>query len=214
MTRLVLAVAMLVALLAAPAALAHGIGGKQGYVSTLTAVEPPTLGLYVDVLQGDDRLSLTNSSEEELVVLGYENEPYLRIGPDGVYRNVRSPATYLNADRLGKVDVPADADPKAPPEWEKVSAETTYEWHDHRIHWMSTIPPPAIRDDPRARHHVFDWAVPVELGGKPVTIRGSLDYVPPKKESFNYLFVIPPVLALLLAAGAWIALRRRAVPTG
>jgi hypothetical protein len=208
------ALAALAALLAAPVALAHGIGASQGYVSTLTALAPPTLDLYVKILQGDDRLSVSNTSRKELVVFGYENEPYLRITPRGVYRNGRSPATYLNDDRFGNVELPADADPKAAPRWEKVSDETSYTWHDHRIHWMNTIPPPAIRYQPNVRHHFFDWTVPAELGGKPLAIRGSLDYIPPKKDSFNFLFVLPPVLALILAAGAWLALRRRSATAG
>jgi hypothetical protein len=194
----------------APAGLlAHGGGAQRGYVSTLTAVQPPNLGLFVDVLEGDDRLSLTNTTGEEVVVAGYEGEPYLRFAGDGVFRNVRSPATYLNEDRFAKVELPADADPEAAPEWEKVSDTTSYEWHDHRIHWMSETPPRAIRDDPDVPHHVFDWTVPATLAGEPLAIRGSLDYVPPDRGGFSLLYVLPPVLALAAAGGAWLVLRRR-----
>ena len=67
------------------------------------------------------------------------SEPYLRFLADGtVERNLRSEATYLNEDRQGAVDLPAQADHEAEPEWETVADDGTYAWHDHRIHWMGT----------------------------------------------------------------------------
>jgi hypothetical protein len=192
----------------APGAGAHGVGASHGYVSTLSRLDPPNLGVFVEIVQGDDRLRLTNTTGEELVVLGYEGEPYLRFGSDGVYRNARSPATYLNEDRFAKAPVPPDADPKAAPEWVRVSSGRHYEWHDHRIHWMSTIPPRSIQDAPGKRHHVFDWTVPAQLAGRPLAIHGSLDYMPPEASGFNALWVIPPAIAVLAVLGAWIALRR------
>ena len=206
-----LVVLVAAALAAAPAALAHGEGAERGYVSTLTAVEPPNVGLFVDVLEGDDRLALTNTTGKPLLVLGYEGEPYLRFDAEGVYENARSPAAALNNDRYGRVELPPEADPAAEPDWRKVADGRTYEWHDHRIHWMSQTPPPSIRDDPDTPEHVFDWKVPAELDGRPLLIRGSLDYVPPGGSGLDLLYVIPPIVALLAAGGAaWLLLRRRA----
>ena len=50
-------------------------------------------------------------------MLGYQDEPYLRVGPDGVFENRRSPAVYLNANRRGSTAVPRSADPDAEPDW-------------------------------------------------------------------------------------------------
>jgi hypothetical protein len=50
------------------------------------------------------------------VILGQDGEPYLRFTTDGAFRNVRSPATYLNEDRCANAELPATADPEAAPE--------------------------------------------------------------------------------------------------
>ena len=83
----------------------HGIG--RGYVSTVAAIEPNVLGVSAFVVGGDDRLLLRNLSGRTIVVRGYDGEPYLRISPDGVDENTRSPATYLNRERFPRGPAPA-----------------------------------------------------------------------------------------------------------
>ena len=203
-------VAALVALAVSPAAVAHDDGGARGFRSTVTGVTPRTAGLVVRVRDFDDRLDVRNGTGGELVVLGYEGEPYLAFRDGHVYRNVRSPATYLNDDRFGKVSLPAHADPEAEPRWDEVAPSERYEWHDHRIHWMSegSLPPKvaAAEDEP---HHVFDWAVPARLDGKPLVIAGSLDYEPPPEGNPTVLIAVVVVLALAGAAAVALRLLRR-----
>jgi hypothetical protein len=175
----------------------------------VTAVAPKLDGLRVQVLQGDDRLDVRNDSGREVVIEGYEGEPYLRFGAaGGVFRNANSPATYLNEERYGTVDVPASASKTAPPRWEKIARGRSYDWHDHRIHWMSTIDPPKVRQAKDKPHHVFDWKVPGTVGGRPLAITGSLDYQPPPQSSFNPI-LIAPLVALGLAGGIFGWARRR-----
>jgi hypothetical protein len=50
---------------------------------------------------------LENNTGKPILVPGYDGEPYLRFTADAVYRNERSPATYLNEDRYGGVELPA-----------------------------------------------------------------------------------------------------------
>ena len=197
-------VGVLAALVLSPAAAAHG-GGGTNYRSEVTAVTPAD-GLIVLVLDNDDRLRLT--AERETTVLGYEREPYLRFTSAGVFRNARSPATYLNEERFGGVELPAEADPKAKPRWVKVADGRTYEWHDHRIHWMSTIPPRQVRDAPDARHHVFDWRVPISVEGQPGAIAGTLDYEP-SSSRFRPVLIVPLAALALGAFGLWWARRRK-----
>ena len=65
---------------------------------------------------------MRNDTDQELVIEGYDGEPYLRFDADGgVFRNANSPATYLNQERYGGVDVPASASKSAAPSWERVS---------------------------------------------------------------------------------------------
>jgi hypothetical protein len=208
-----LAALALAALVACPAAAGHGNGAARGYTSTVTGVTPKLSGLIVQVLQGDDQLELRNDTGHELVIQGYDGEPYLRFGAGGgVFRNANSPATYLNQERYGGVDVPATASKTAAPRWEHVSDGRAFDWHDHRIHWMSTIDPAKVRAAKDEPHHVFDWKVPGAVEGRPLAIQGSLDYKPPPASSFNPI-LIAPLVALALGGGIfWWARRRREAP--
>jgi hypothetical protein len=207
MLRLVV-VAALAALLSTPVAAGHGGGGALGFHSTITGITPPGEGVAVRVLDGDDRLVLRNDTGKPLLIEGYEGEPYLAFRDGRVLRNARSPATYLNDDRFGIVELPEDVDSKAPPEWEEVAQKEEYEWHDHRIHWMSPSYPPKVQAARKQPHHIFDWKVGGTYDGRPLTIRGSLDYAPPPGQSFPVILALPVALILALS-GALVLLRRR-----
>jgi hypothetical protein len=185
------ALTVLVAALVAPGASAHprAEGYARGFQSKVHSVQPEVAGLGVTVVDGDDRLRVENESETELLVLGYDGEPYLRIGPDGVFRNQRSPAAYLNRDRFARSAVPLEAAPGAAPRWKRVSSRSAWQWHDHRIQWMGSGPPAAVRDAPRASHAIFDWRVPARLGGRPLAVTGRLDYVPPPQDGASWALI-------------------------
>ena len=199
MRRTVLRV-VVAALIVCSAAAAHGGGGALGFRSTVTRVTPAVSGLRITVLDYDDRLELVNDTDKPIVILGYEGEPYLAFRDGRVYRNTRSPATYLNDDRFGKVELPEQADPEAPPAWQEVGQRQAYDWHDHRIHWMSKTLPPKIEAAKDQAQHVFDWTVPGTLDGRPLRITGSLDYVPPPGGKPTVL-----ILAAILITAAGVA---------
>jgi hypothetical protein len=212
MRALAIFVAVAASLVLPAAAGAHGEGGEAtGFTSTVEGVSPRVPGLEVRVLDEDDRLYLRNDTGGEVIVLGYEGEPYLRFAGGAVYRNVRSPAVYLNADRYALAEVPASAVADATPVWRQAKAGTAYEWHDHRIQWMSTIAPDAIRADPDSPRHIFDWEVPITVDGGPVTIAGSLDYAPVEGGPTGWVVVAAtaPLVAALLA---WAIFRGRLGP--
>ena len=178
-----------------PPAAAHG-GGGSAYRSKVTGIMPAESGLTAEVVQGDDRLSLTNKTGKVVVVMGYEGEPYLRFpAAGGVEVNTRSPAATLNINRYGRVRLPPNADAKAEPRWLRIRDGSTYTWHDHRIHWMSTIDPPVVRAGRGSRHHIFDWSVPLLVGAQKESVRGTLDYVPEQHTSRWWL--LAPAGALL-----------------
>jgi hypothetical protein len=201
------ALAALASLMLVPAAAAHGGGGALGFRSTVTKIGPAAAGVSVQVLDSDDRLVLINRTGKPLVIEGYEGEPYLAFRDGRVLRNTRSPATYLNDDRFGAVELPAKADPKAPPEWEEVAQKEVYEWHDHRIHWMSKTLPPKIAAAKSEPHHVFDWKVPGTLDGKRFAIAGTLDYEPPP--GGNPTMLVGAAAVVLLGGAGVVVLRRR-----
>lgn len=202
MIRFVIAAA-LIALVLCPVAAAHGGGGARGFTSTVTAVVPRAPGIDATVLESDDRIGLRNKTGKSIVILGYEREPYLRLTPDAVYRNAHSPATYLNDDRYGRVALPDQADPKAAPDWKRVADEPYYEWHDHRIHWMSPIDPPQVRQAKGVPHHIFNWSVPILVSGQRSALKGSLDYKPPPTSRFRAVFIVPLAALALGGAAAW-----------
>lgn len=165
---------------AAPAA-AHGADAPDGtdYRTEVTAVAPARPGLSVRVIEAGARLELTNTGDRAVEVLGYSGEPYLRVGPDGVYENVRSPATYLNRTIAGDTRLPAEANPAAAPDWRRVDDSATVRWHDQRALWRESAPPPQVRAAPDREHRVRDWTVPLRTDTGTGEIRGTLDWVPP-----------------------------------
>jgi hypothetical protein len=209
-----LAVALALGLAATAAA--HGpAGGGVGYVSSISGLRPPVLGVLVTVLGGDDRLQLVNYSGKTVVVDGYDGEPFLRFAPDGVYENLRSPATYLSQVRdPASIRVPASADPEATPVWRKAGEGSTFAWHDHRIHWTKPELPAPIEKAPREIHLIFRWQVPASADAKRFAITGFLGYRPPPKAAAGngtswWLFAAIGAAALV-AVALGIGARRRA----
>lgn len=180
-----LALVLLLAL-AAPARAHTGGQDASNYRSAVAGLVQPggadrgdVEGLDWEVLANDALLSVHNDTGREVVVKGYEGESYLRIGPEGVFRNRNSPATYLNQDRYGLVDVPSGATPDAPADWEQVSTSPAWYWHDHRIHWMAATDPPQVKVDPARQVEVLHWEVPFSLDGEDLAVAGTLTYIPP-----------------------------------
>ncbi|MEU8077871.1 Dyp-type peroxidase [Catellatospora citrea] len=198
------------AVLPAGAAWAHEVGGvgATNFTTTLSALSPAVPGVSLAVVENGSRLELRNTTAREVVVRGYSDEPYARIGPDGVWLNDSSPATYLNTDRFAGTTVPADADPAAPPRWRKISDETVHRWHDHRIHWMLNTLPTAVAAAPTAAHRVSDWHVDLDYGGTVLSATGSLDWVPGPSPTPWYLLA---AVAALLVVGAVFTRRAHAL---
>ena len=167
----------------APPAAAHGGGGDDATNYLTVVLDAGDPGLDWEVLGGDALLRLTNRTAREVIVLGYEDEPYLRFTPDeGVFENVRSPATYLNDDRYADVDPPDEADPAARPEWRRVATGSRHAWHDHRAHWMSPVRPPLVDANPDVEQVILSWSLPLVIGGsdgRQVAASGELRWVPP-----------------------------------
>jgi hypothetical protein len=202
-------VATVLAVAAAAPAQAHE-NSPSGFESTVTSVRPALAGLEVRVVGGDDQLALVNDSGEEVVVKGYAAEPYLRFSPAGVFQNSRSPAVYLNAGR----PVPEAADPRAEPSWTQVAKGNSYAWHERRIEWPTNTLPPSVEASPDERQRIFLWTVPLEAGGRPVTVAGMLEWVPGRGASPRWwlLGVLLGLAALGGIAALVLYVRRPAGP--
>ena len=162
-------------------ALAHVGGGgpaPSNWRSPVTSVQPAMPGVVVRTVDNGDYVEVVNNSPVTVTVLGYDGEPYLRIGPDGVEHNTRSAATYLNRTADGRTTPPADADAGAAPVWQHVGDKPSYRWHDHRAHWMLSTPPPAVTAAPSRAQQIATWTVEMRYGTEPVTVTGTLSWVP------------------------------------
>lgn len=206
MRRLALILTVVAGALLVPATPASAHEGDTGvatnYRATVTGVTPAEPGLSVRVVEAGARLELVNDTGRTVEILGYEGEPYLEVRADGTYENLNSPATYRNQTADGDTPVPATADPAAPPQWRRVSGDTTVRWHDQRARWTGADLPAAARAEPDRVHRLRDWTVPLREQTRTFEIRGSLDYVPPPTAWLWWAG------ALLLAAAVTVAGRR------
>jgi hypothetical protein len=189
-------------------------GSNYNYRSFITAVTPDVHGLELQVLEFADRLQLTNHTGKTVTIYGYEGEPYARARADGTVEvNTHSPAYYLNQNFYGAVNVPASVTSQATPHWTVVDRTGQFEWHDHRIHWMSPVPPAKVENKSK-RTKIFNWQVPIQVGTKPAVVDGQLFWVPEEGTKTPVGAIV--ALVVIVLAGLTLVLfvrrRRRAGP--
>ena len=91
---------LLAALLVTPIGYAHPTGSHTGFVSTVSGIEPPQLGLLVQVLGGHERLSVRNLTRKTVVLFDEDGGEALRLAP-GDSGSVADP-------RIGSTGPPPD----------------------------------------------------------------------------------------------------------
>ena len=176
----------------------------------MVAVAPRIPGLSVRVVDLGNHLELVNRTAVDVIVLGYGGEPYLRVGPDGVFENENSAATYLDRTRYGTTPVPSFATTQnatTHPRWKRISGGETVRWHDHRIHWMGAGAPPQVQVAPSGLHHLGPpWHVAMLYGTRRIAVTGQLDWVPgPSGRPWL------PLILVCAALGAAATFRRRSI---
>ncbi len=171
-------------------------GSNYDYRSNITSVTPSVPGLRLEVLEFADRLILTNRTGKTVTVYGYEGEPYARVLADGTVEvNTDSPAYYLNQSFYAQVTVPASASSGAAPHWVVADRTGQFEWHDHRIHWMSPVAPASVKDKSR-RTLIFDWKVPIAVGSTTGAIKGQLFWTPENSSAPLAVIILGVAIAL------------------
>jgi hypothetical protein len=212
MRKRVLLVGCLCALGVALGAPASCLAKEARLESEVQALTPPAAGVQAEVVGGDYQLSLTNHSEKIVLVKGYDGESYLRFLPSGeVQVNQNSAAKYVNADRFGQTSIPADITPQSPVRWSRVATGGNYHWIDHRIHLTERGTPPQVKDESK-RTKIFDWRVPITVGGQRSRIAGTLTWVPESSSGSNTGWLVglgAAVLALAVLAFGLARRRRR-----
>lgn len=188
-------------------------GSSYHYRSYITSVTPNVPGLSLEVLEFADRLVLMNHTGRTVTVYGYSGEPYARVQPDGTTeQNVRSPAVYLNTNFYANVTVPPSASASAPPKWVVVDKTGQFEWHDHRIHYMSPAIPLQVKDTGK-RTKIFDWSVPITVGAQRGAIEGELFWVPESSKAPTAA-ILALIVIVAVAFVLFVRRRRKARPPG
>lgn len=204
--RALIALAVALATIALPtAAFAH----ESPLLATDYRAQVDAFPAGVDVLSigGDDRLAIVRTGADEVLVLGYGGEPYLRLDDAGVWENINSPAVALNAERAP--DGPLEGTNR-PPAWRQIDDGRVALFHDHRSHWMASQPPLEVRADPSVPRTIFDWTVPLVIDGEPAEITGTLSWMGEVRTWAWWLAAgVASGLAALLG---WLLARRAAVP--
>jgi hypothetical protein len=157
------------------------LDGHGHFITELDGVTPEVVGLEVRLLQGSiPALYVRNDTTESLKVPGREGEPFLRIGPRGVFGNVRSPTYYLAGTQTVR-RVPPRADPGADPSWKRLSDEPLWAWLEYRAQLPATSEQrAALGTVPRT---ILDWVTPATLGSVPLEIAGRVEWIPPRRHS-------------------------------
>jgi hypothetical protein len=174
-------VAVVLLVIAAPPASAHTLSGPRptNFDSSVESVTPPAEGVTVSVVDLGNKMELTNTTSDDVVVLGYDNEPFLEVGPDGVFENSHSATTYISRSLKGGVIPPGvDTRPSLEPEWVKRDDGHTARWHFHGTHWMRNELPQEVQQNPGRSQRVQDASFTFEQNGIKHEVAVALDWVP------------------------------------
>jgi hypothetical protein len=207
---------LLACMVFAPAqtALAHGGNGgsSSDYRIEVTGFEGDATGIDVHPVELGNRMELVRTSAKEVQILGYDDEPYIRMDGDGVFENTNSPSYYANLDRFGRRTAPASATDSASPNWQKVSDGTSVRWHDHRTHWMDSTPRADVRADPGDTRVIFPAnRVDLVVDGRTVVAIVRVTWLPPPPR-MAWLVLATLLGCALLAALVLVPSMRRFAP--
>jgi len=168
---------------AAPVAARGRVGQAHGeytptIVTSFDGVKPGVPGLRVRVIRDQAaQLEVVNRTGRELSVLAKGGDPFLKIGPRGVYANVNSTTWYQSGNPDGVSNPPKDARIGGPPRFVRISRKPEWRYFDHRMHPGTVqVGKSTLRDQRRAR--LDDWTVPVRLGPTPLKFTGHVEYRP------------------------------------
>lgn len=151
-----------------------------GVRAVIDRITPTLPGVTVQtVISVADELVVDNPTSTDLLVLADTGEPFLRIGPSGVFGNVHSPTWFLSNDPTGTTVPPKDASPSAPPLFARVSTGHSWGWFDHRTHRVPLATAPLV-PDPSKPVRLESWTIPMRFGAEAVTVSGHREYRAPQ----------------------------------
>jgi len=168
---------------ASPAA-AHTVTGvfPTDYRSEIIGVNPRLPGVSVRLLDLGNRIELVNRSAVDVVVLGYQQEPYLRVGPSGVFENRRSPSVALNSVTASNTTPTTTLSPvtgvPTEPSWRRTGDGHSVRWRDRRTRWASPAPAAVKAAPGQTQVVVPQWLIGLRQGTQGASVSGRITYVP------------------------------------
>jgi hypothetical protein len=157
--RLLLALPVL-ALAYAAGAHAHGGGSHTGFVSTVSGIEPPQLGLLVQVVGGHERLSVRNLTQGTVVVFDEDGREALRLAP-GASGSVADP-------RIGSTGPPPEKG-EFVKDW-RISGEADGEPFEI-VGFLGYRPPPGVQQDDSG---LPVWAIVLAAAAGAIVVAAAL----------------------------------------
>lgn len=190
----------------------ESLHGHGHFVSELA--EPEVEGLELRLTQGSiPAVFARNDTGKVLRVSGEAGEPFLRIGPGGVFANLRSP-TYYTSGSTSIRKVPPSADATAVPRWRRISPDPVWAWLERR----GAVPAGLYEREQLGdrRHPVLEWSAPYRLGDDVIEVTGRVVWVPPAAPASDARphsddgarWLLPATLATLGLATAALVRRR------
>jgi hypothetical protein len=166
-----------------PSADAHVSSGliSTSYEARIDGFRPPVPGVTATVLDGDLKLRIDADPPHVVTVLGVIREPFIRIGPGGVFVSSQSPT----AESSGLVTQQQMQEAR----WIRLSGGHSFAWHENRLR-----PLPFVSG---ADRRVAGWSIPMLVDGHPVTLTGSEWYA---AQPQRLLWALPAVAAVAVAA--------------
>jgi hypothetical protein len=112
-------------------------------------------------------VTIENGGHEPVTVIGGRGEPFLRIGPDGVFANANSP-TWMQSGRAPQTTSPiALSKDRSAVRWTKISSGSRYTW----LEWRARCP------DDRTERTPMKWKIPLLIGGESVPVPGETRWI-------------------------------------
>ena len=143
--------------------------------SYVVSADPAPQSLTADVLPGRlPGIFLSAPPDRDVVVLGRDGEPFLRISDAGVEVNVRSRTHVEDRQARGEQAGP----PSTTPDYELVApGERSYTWLDTRLRAPADLPAGEVllAGEPTV---VEEWEVPLEVDAQPARLTGDVTWVP------------------------------------
>jgi hypothetical protein len=194
-----LAAVTLVVAAASPVS-AHSTANASAQISSAVASVPDGVEAQVN---SDGSQITVRATAGEVIVLGYDGEPFLRLSPGEVDSNDSSPTASDVSDPLTSVP-PAEAAGSSV-RWRKVAPGGWYPWSDHRISWTGEALPQEVHDHPDADHPLGTWSIPVTVDGHAAAITGTLTWTATDGSQTLTIAGCVGFVLLVLAGATWLA---------